>query len=64
MSRRRFLRSSAALLTVAGADWLLTGAAAKAAGPQEGTPAPFDYARLKGLARARAAQSRVQSLWW
>jgi glucans biosynthesis protein len=59
MSRRGFLRSSAALLTVAGADWLLTGAAAKAAGPQEEAPAPFDYARLKGLARARAAQGYV-----
>ncbi|HEV3181749.1 MAG TPA: glucan biosynthesis protein D [Steroidobacteraceae bacterium] len=57
MSRRRFLRSSAALLTVAGADWLLTGAADPARGPQEEAPAPFDYARLKGLARARAAQA-------
>ena len=60
MSRRGFLRSSAALLTVAGAEWLLTGAAAgTAAGPQEDAPAPFDYARLKGLARARAAQGYV-----
>ena len=60
MSRRGFLRSSAALLTVAGAEWLLTGAApGAAAGPREDAPAPFDYARLKGLARARAAQGYV-----
>jgi glucans biosynthesis protein len=59
MSRRRFLHSSAALLTVAGADWLLAGAAAPARGPHEEAPAPFDYARLKGLARARAAQPYV-----
>jgi glucans biosynthesis protein len=59
MSRRGFLRSSAALLTVAGADWLLTGAAAPTRGPEEQAPAPFDYARLKGLARARAAQGYV-----
>ena len=59
MSRRNFLRSSAALLTVAGADWLLTGAAAPARGPGEGAAAPFDYAHLKGLARTRAAQPYV-----
>src|SRR5262245_57014454 len=59
MSRRGFLRSSAALLTVAGADWLLSGAAAPPRGPQEDAPAPFDYARLKGLARTRAAQGYV-----
>jgi glucans biosynthesis protein len=59
MSRRGFLRSSAAWLTVAGADWLLSGAEAKAVGPQEDAPAPFDYARLKGLARARAGQGYV-----
>jgi len=61
MSRRSFLRSSAALLTVAGADWLLTGAAAPARGPGEGASAPFDYAHLKGLARTRAAQPYVAS---
>ena len=61
MSRRRFLRSSAALLTVAGAEWLLSGAAAPARGPQEQEPAPFDFARLKGLARTRAAQGYVAS---
>jgi len=59
MSRRRFLRSGAALLTVAGADWLLAGAAAPARPPHEEAPEPFDYARLKGLARARAAQAYV-----
>jgi periplasmic glucans biosynthesis protein len=59
MSRRSFLRSSAALLTVAGADWLLSGAAAPAHGPSEGASVPFDYARLKGLARTRAAQPYV-----
>jgi len=59
MSRREFLRSSAALLTAAGTEWLLTGAAAPAHGPSEGPTAPFDYARLKGLARARAGQPYV-----
>ena len=59
MSRREFLRSSAALLTAAGTEWLLTGAAAPARGPPEQEPAPFDYARLKGLARTRAAQGYV-----
>jgi periplasmic glucans biosynthesis protein len=58
MSRRGFLRSSAALFTLASADWLL-GDAAPVAGPAEGAPAPFDYARLKGIARARAAQPYV-----
>jgi glucans biosynthesis protein len=52
MSRRRFLRSSAAVLTAATtADWLLAGEAT----PQAAA-APFDYARLKGMARTRAAQ--------
>lgn len=50
MSRRRFLHSSAALFTVAS-----TGAWAAAA-PQASAATPFDYARLKGLARTRAAQ--------
>jgi periplasmic glucans biosynthesis protein len=59
MSRRQFLRSGAALFTVAGADWLLSGAAAPVRAPHEDAPAPFDYARLKGLARARAAQAYV-----
>jgi glucans biosynthesis protein len=73
MSRRNFLRSSAGLLTVAAADWLLAvapdsaaaqgttapGKAAPALGPRLGAPAPFDYARLKGLARSRAAQPYV-----
>ncbi|HEY6824354.1 MAG TPA: glucan biosynthesis protein, partial [Steroidobacteraceae bacterium] len=59
MSRRSFLRSSAALLTAAGADWLLTGAAPAPRGPHEEEPAPFDFARLKGLARTRGAQAYV-----
>ena len=59
MSRRTFLRSTAALLTAAGADWLLSGAAAPAHGPHEEAAVAFDYARLKGLARARAAQPYV-----
>jgi glucans biosynthesis protein len=68
MLRRGFLRSGAGLLTVAAADWLLPGAAGAAAaegaappahGPDEGPPTPFDYARLKGLARTRAAQPYV-----
>ena len=62
MSRRRFLRSSAAFLTLASADRLLAGAAAPAAsGPEEGKPAPFDFARLKGIARTRAAQPYVST---
>jgi glucans biosynthesis protein len=64
MQRRGFLRSGAGLLTAAAADWLLTGASAPGAaaperGPREGTATPFDYARLKGLARSRAAQAYV-----
>jgi glucans biosynthesis protein len=59
MSRRQFLRSSAAVLTAAAANRLLAGAAAPATGPPEAEPAPFDYARLKGLARTRAAQAYV-----
>jgi glucans biosynthesis protein len=61
MSRRHFLRSSAALLTVASAEWLLTGAAPAPAvsAPKQGPATPFDYARLKGLARTRAAQAYV-----
>ena len=50
MSRRRFLHSSAALFTVAS-----TGTWAAAA-PQAPAATPFDYARLKGMARTRAAQ--------
>jgi len=52
MSRRRFLRSSAALLTAASADWLL----GRAATPGADGATPFDYARLKGSARALATQ--------
>jgi glucans biosynthesis protein len=69
MQRRGFLRSGAGLLTAAAADWLLTGTTASGApapsgtapqkAPQEAAPTPFDYARLKGLARTRAAQAYV-----
>lgn len=55
MFRRRFLTSSAALLTAAAARGLLAGAEAEPAGAT-----PFDYARLKGLARTRAAQRYVR----
>src|SRR5579872_5456352 len=55
MFRRRFLRSSAALLTVAATRGLWAGAEAQ---PAQATP--FDYARLKGLARTRAAQRYVR----
>ena len=54
MSRRTFLRSGAALLAASAARAWLPAEAAQA------TPAsPFDYAHLKGLARARAAQRYV-----
>jgi periplasmic glucans biosynthesis protein len=46
-SRRGFLRAGAALVTAAAARWPAASAAS--------APAPFDYARLKGLARTRAA---------
>jgi periplasmic glucans biosynthesis protein len=56
MSRRRFLRSGAALLTAAAADGPFARALAPAAGLHEAPAVPFDYARLKGFARTRAAQ--------
>ena len=56
MSRRGFLRSGAALLTAAYARRLWADAPAAVHGPQQQAGVPFDYARLKGLARARAAQ--------
>jgi periplasmic glucans biosynthesis protein len=56
MSRRRFLHSTAALLSAACADSPLARALAAASGPHETPAVPFDYARLKGLARTRAAQ--------
>lgn len=55
MFRRRFLTSSAALLTVAAARGLWAGAEA-----QPPAAAPFDFARLKGLARTRAAERYVR----
>jgi periplasmic glucans biosynthesis protein len=60
MLRRRFLSSGAAVLTAASADWLLARAAPAGPpaviDPREQSPMPFDYARLKGTARTRAAQ--------
>src|SRR6185437_601814 len=64
MSRRRFIQSSAALMATLPA-WLAgagraatstTAAAAASAMPLKrlGSPEPFDYARLKGLARSMA----------
>lgn len=59
MSRRRFLTSGAALLGAACAQSPLARAVAAAGGPYEAAGVPFDYARLKGLARTRAAQRYV-----
>src|SRR5579862_6017486 len=60
MSRRRFLSSTAALLGAACADSPLVRAVTAANGtannPHEAPATPFDYARLKGLARTRASQ--------
>src|ERR1700744_5924008 len=60
MSRRRFLSSTAALLGAACADSPLVRAVTAASGtainPHEAPSTPFDYARLKGLARTRASQ--------
>jgi len=58
MSRRRFLQTGVAALSVTAARAWLPAAAAPATGGLKrlGTPQPFDYARLKGLARALAAQ--------
>ncbi len=57
MSRRRFLQQSAAALSAAAAQPWLTGLAAEPrVGVQRlGAPRPFDYARLKGMARTLAA---------
>jgi len=58
MSRRRFLQTGVAALSVTAARAWLPAAAAPATGGLKrlGTPQPFDYARLKGLARTLAAQ--------
>ena len=57
MLRRRFLQGSATAAAVAGAGALLPGwAAPRHRGLKRlGASEPFDYARLKGLARTRAA---------
>ncbi|MGH8226740.1 MAG: glucan biosynthesis protein [Steroidobacteraceae bacterium] len=58
MSRRRFLQAGTAALSVAAGPWLPALAADRH--PRHpgvtrlGPPRPFDYARLKGVARARA----------
>ncbi|HET9389098.1 MAG TPA: glucan biosynthesis protein D [Steroidobacteraceae bacterium] len=57
MSRRRFLRAGVAAVSMAlPFSWALRSEAATAPRrPKErGTPQPFDYARLKGLARTMA----------
>jgi glucans biosynthesis protein len=58
MSRRRFLQGSVAALSVAAARaWLpAAGAPATHGIKRLGTPEPFDYARLKGIARTLAGQ--------
>ena len=58
MSRRRFLRADAAALAMTAPwPWRLTGAEGQAGSIKlRGTPQPFDYARLKGLARTMAAK--------
>jgi periplasmic glucans biosynthesis protein len=59
LSRRKFLRSaSAAAMSMAVPRWALTAAAAAVNKPtvlkQRGEKQPFDYARLKGVARSLA----------
>ena len=57
MSRRRFLQTSAAALSMAAAEALLPASPAgrRVGVSRLGPPQPFDYARLKGMARSRAA---------
>ena len=55
MSRRRFLGSGAALLTVASSRMLLAHASTHPR-TREPPTEPFDYARLKGMARTLAGQ--------
>ncbi|MBV8852395.1 MAG: glucan biosynthesis protein D [Sinobacteraceae bacterium] len=57
MSRRKFLqRAGVTALSMAVSNWSLSGAAgANKTLKQRGTPQPFDYARLKGMARTLAA---------
>src|SRR6266404_5643686 len=59
MSRRKFLRAGVAAMSMAVPySWALRAAAAPAGQPgplkQRGAPQPFDYARLKGLAKTLA----------
>jgi len=57
MSRRRFLQAGAAALSVAASEaWLRAAAAPRRVGiTRLGPPQPFDFARLKGMARTLAA---------
>jgi glucans biosynthesis protein len=57
MHRRRFLRDGATVLSVAAFidSFLFQNGASASAPPSIGPEQPFDYARLKGIARARAA---------
>ncbi len=57
MSRRQFLQGGAAALSAAAAEaWLPAFSAGQPAGVRRlGAPQPFDYARLKGIARTLAA---------
>src|SRR5689334_15003122 len=56
MSRRDFLRAGVATLSVAPLSWAWAAAPAgkQATLKLRGAPQPFDYARLKGLARQLA----------
>jgi len=56
MSRRKFLRDGVAALSMAASgSWILRSEAAPGAALKlRGTPQPFDYARLKGVARSLA----------
>src|SRR6185369_6982408 len=57
MHRRRFLRDGASALSVAAFidSFLFQNDANASTPPSIGPEQPFDYARLKGIARARAA---------
>jgi glucans biosynthesis protein len=59
MSRRRFLQGGVAAISVAAARaWLPAAGASQTHGIKRlGAPQPFDYARLKGMARALAGRA-------
>ncbi len=55
MSRRQFLRNGVAAMSLAiPGSWALRSQAAAVTLKQRGNPQPFDYARLKGMARTLA----------